>query len=96
MINKLYDIAVVTRKYQDRNGDSKSNWENIGAVFQGDKAPFIMLKAHFNPAGIQRKEGSDSITLYCFPPRQKNNTTQDDFSSQDNNNDFAPVTDIPF
>ena len=61
-MNKLYDIAVATRKYQDRNGNTKSNWENIGAVFQGDKAHFIMLKAHFNPAGIQRKEGLPTVT----------------------------------
>ena len=72
-MNKLYDLAVVTSKFTTRNGEEKSRWENIGAIWEnatGNK--FIMLKASFNPAGIARKEGSDSIVVSLFPPKQRN------------------------
>ena len=35
-----------------------------------------MLKAHFNPAAIQRKEGSESIIISMFKPKQKQNNQQ--------------------
>ena len=36
-----------------------------------ENRPYMMLKAHFNPAAIQRKEGSESITLSLFRPKQQ-------------------------
>ena len=48
-----------------------------------------MLKAHFNPAAIQRKEGSESIIISMFKPKQKQQNSQQDNSNSDNssNND---------
>ena len=68
MITKLYDLAVATRKYTV-NGEEKTSWLNIGSILQGDNQPFMMLKAYFNPAGIARKENSESILVSLFAPK---------------------------
>lgn len=69
MITKLYDMCVATRKYTV-NGEEKTSWLNVGSILQGDKQPFMMLKAYFNPAGIARKENSESILVSLFAPKE--------------------------
>lgn len=69
MATKLYDLAVATRKYTDRDGKEKSVWENVGAILQADGEPYMMLKAHFLPAAIARKDGSESILVSLFQPK---------------------------
>ena len=71
MATKKYDLAVKVSSYTDRNGESKNRYENIGAVFQGDNGPYLVLKRSFNPAGVPFKEGSDSIIVSCFEPRER-------------------------
>ena len=71
MIIKLYDLAVATRKYTV-HGEEKTSWLNIGSILQGDKQPFMMIKAYFNPAGIARKENSESIMVSLFTPKDSN------------------------
>lgn len=71
-MTKLYDLAVVTRKYTDKNGNEKNAWENVGTVIQSDKGPYVMLKAHFMPAGIQRKDGTESIFVSLFAAKNAN------------------------
>ena len=88
-MNKLYDLCVATRNYKS-NGQDKTNWENVGALLQNDEGKkFIMLKAHFNPAAIQRKEGSESIIISMFKPKQKQQNSQQDNpnSNSSGNND---------
>lgn len=68
MAHKKYDLAVKTGSYE-RNGESKNRYMNIGAVFQGENGPYIVLNRAFNPAGVPFKEGSDSIIVSCFEPR---------------------------
>ena len=68
---KLYDLAVVTGSYQDNTGQKKNRYYNVGAVMVNSKSTFIMLKAHFNPCAISRKENSESILISCFPPKAK-------------------------
>ncbi|WP_191058439.1 hypothetical protein [Geminicoccus harenae] len=70
-MTKKYDLAVKTGTYQ-KDGETKNRYENIGAVFQGDDGPFIVLKRSFNPAGVPFKEGSDSIMVSCFAPKDNN------------------------
>lgn len=74
-VTKKYDLAVKTGSYT-QNGETKNRYTNIGAVMEGDNGPFIMLNAHFNPAGIARKEGSESILVSCFEPRQQDGQRQ--------------------
>lgn len=70
------DIAVVTGTYE-KDGETKKRYENVGRVMRGDDGnEFFLLKATFNPAGIPRKEGSDSITLSLFDPKPKDGQQQ--------------------
>ena len=85
MTTKLYDLAVVTRKYQDSTGQEKNVWENVGAILRADGEPYMMLKAHFLPAAIQRKDGSESIVISLFKPKAKESRSDsyEDYSSTD-------------
>lgn len=75
MTTKLYDLCVATRNYTDNTGKERTMWENIGSVLENDDSKmFMMLKAHFNPAGITRKEGSESILVSMFPPKNSAGT----------------------
>ncbi len=92
---KLYDLCVATREYF-REGNKRSVWENIGAIIAGDNNPFMMLKAHFNPAAITRKEGSECILVSMFAPKEKDNSgygSGTDNYSADNGNSTYSTTD---
>lgn len=84
MTKKTHDLAVKTGSYTDRDGNEKGRWENIGALMENDDGqPFIMLKATFNPAGIQREEGRDSILVSCFVPEDQRQEQGDPRDRQD-------------
>ena len=72
---KLYDMFVVTSKYTDVNGNEKSTWEQIGSLMESNKdgkvSRYVMLKATFNPAAIQREKNSSYIFVSLFPPKDK-------------------------
>lgn len=70
MATKKYDIAVVVSTYQSGN-ETKRRYQNIGAVFQGENGPYLILNRSFNPAGVPFKEGSDSIICSLFEPKDK-------------------------
>ena len=82
MATKLYDICATTGKYTDNSGKEKNRYINVGSVIKGDYGTYIMLNAHFNPAGIPHKEGSDSIVLSLFK-KGKDNGNSAPASSQD-------------
>ena len=91
-MTKLYDLCVATRHYKDNSGNDKAVWENIGSILKNeDGRTFMMLKAHFNPAGIQRKDGSESILVSMFPPK---NRQQDNDPPDFNPDSYDP--NIPF
>ena len=74
MATKLYDCLVATSKYQDRSGQEKRKWENVGAIWQdkdnnGNVYEYLMLKRCFNPAGIEVREGADAIRVSLFKPK---------------------------
>lgn len=68
---KIKDLAVVTGTYQS-NGETKKRYANVGALMESDNGQFLMLNAHFNPAGVPRKDGSESILVSMFDPREQN------------------------
>ena len=79
MARKIFDLAVKTGEYTTASGDVKAKWQNVGAVFEGDKGgQFVMLNRWFNPAGVPdlSGKGSDSILLSCFEPRQDGERAQ--------------------
>ena len=67
---KVKDLAVVTGTYQS-NGETKNRYANVGALMEGDNGQFLMLNAHFNPAGVPRKDGSESILVSMFDPKER-------------------------
>lgn len=70
---KLYDLAVKTGQYQDREGNTKGRYQTVGAVMQSDDGnKFIMLARWFNPAGIPdfSGKGSDSVLISMFKPNE--------------------------
>lgn len=70
MATKQYDIAVVTGSYNDSQGNKKNRYQNVGAVIQGDKGPYILLERWFNPAGIVNPDGRSNVLLSLFEPKQ--------------------------
>ena len=69
-VRKVKDLAVVTGTYQS-NGETKKRYANVGALMEGDNGQFLMLNAHFNPAGVPRKDGSESILVSMFDPKDR-------------------------
>lgn len=68
---KLYDLAVKTGSYTDRDGKDKGRWKNIGSVLQmEDGGKVILIDRSFNPAGVPFREGSDQIMVSMFDPKQ--------------------------
>jgi hypothetical protein len=68
MATKLYDLAVKTGSYI-KDGEEKGRYENVGSIWEGDNGKYLVLKRTFNPAGVPFKDGSDSIFLSMFEPR---------------------------
>ena len=85
MTTKLYNICASTGKFTDNNGKNKNRYVRVGSVLKGDYGAYIMLDAHFNPAGIPRKEGSSSVILSLFRPKDNDsgNSPAQDYSNPD-------------
>jgi hypothetical protein len=75
MAQKKYDVAVKTGTYM-KDGQEKARYETVGTVWDGDNGPYLVMKRTFNPAGVPFKDGSDSIFLSLFEPRQDNQQPQ--------------------
>lgn len=97
MAKKTHDLAVVVGEYTDRNGDTKKRYQNVGALMEGDRGPYIMLAKWFNPAGVQDSRGGESLILSCFEPRQANNAQHTEQKPANNaKKDEEYSEDIPF
>lgn len=93
---KRFDVAVKTGTYI-KNGEEKSRYENVGAVFEGDNGMYMVMKRTFNPAGVPFKDGSDSIFLSLFEPRQDDQPRQQQGQRrQAPAGDLDDGSDIPF
>lgn len=65
----LYDLTVKTGEYQDREGNTKGRYENVGKILRNDNGQFMLLKRTFNPAGVDAN--GDMIMVSMFEPRPK-------------------------
>lgn len=75
---KTHDIAVKTGEYQDREGNTKGRWQNIGALMEGDDGNlFIVLERTFNPAGVPNPDSRASLIASCFKPQQGQNREEE-------------------
>lgn len=92
MAQKKYDVAVKTGTYL-KDGQEKSRYEQVGTIWEGDNGPYLVMKRTFNPAGVPFKDGSDSIFLSLFEPRQDDQPRQ---QSQERKQDVYDSGDVPF
>ena len=69
MASKKYDLVVVTGEYTTRDGNTKKTYETVGALFEGDKGPYLMIKRTFNFAALAADK--DSVLVSCYEPRQQ-------------------------
>lgn len=63
-MKKTYDLAVVTGTYL-KDGREKNRYQNVGVVLDGEKGPMILLDRHFNPAGIDGKDGRIVLSMFA-------------------------------
>ncbi|MGH1470121.1 MAG: hypothetical protein ACRBCS_02950 [Cellvibrionaceae bacterium] len=104
MATKTKDIVLKTGSYQDREGNQKNRYENVGSVMQGDDGGiFIIMKRTFNPAGAPNPDNKDSVLLSCFDSGRNNPAPQQNYQQnqqapqqQGASMDDFDDSDIPF
>ena len=67
---KKYDVVAKVGEYQDRNGETKPRWKNVGAVVTTDKGHALLLDKTFNPAGLAEPD-RESVLLSLFEPKDR-------------------------
>ena len=96
-MKKVYDLAVKTGSYQNKNGETKNRYQNVGSVMEGDNGQFIIMDRTFNPAGVPNPDNKSSVIISMFAPREDNGSHS--ASAQPQFADCAPADpsgDIPF
>lgn len=89
-MKKLYDLAVKTGEYTNNQGETKGRYDNVGACMQSDDGnKFLFIKRTFNPAGAPYREGSESILVNMFAPKDRNDQRQEAPKSQAPRDDFS-------
>lgn len=63
MSKKTHDLCVKVGSYE-KDGKQKNRYLNIGAMFEGDKSPYILLNKTFNPAGIVDDKASVMVSMF--------------------------------
>ena len=97
-MKKVYDLAVKTGSYTNKNGETKGRYQNIGSVMEGDNGQFIILDRTFNPAGVPNPDNKSSVIVSMFAPREEGQNGGK-ASGQPSFGDCAPADpsgDIPF
>ena len=57
MTRKTHNLVIPEGQYTDKNGQTKTNWTTIGAMFETDNGRrFITIKRTFSPAGVALDE----------------------------------------
>ncbi len=89
-MSKKFDMVVKSGEYVS-GGQTKTRWKTIGAVMDDGKGGmYAFLDASFNPAGISRKEGSESIMVSFFEPKERGQPQEPAQKPQE------PSEEIPF
>lgn len=77
---KIKNLSVAIGKY----GDNKTQWLNIGGIFEKDDGgKFMLIDRTFNPAGVPNPENKASIIVSMFDIKEKdaeNNQSSDNDS----------------
>ena len=91
-MKKVYDLAVKTGSYTNKNGETKGRYQNVGSVMEGDNGQFIILDRTFNPAGVPNPDNKSSVIVSMFAPREEGGKKSDPSNDQSfpANPDSAP------
>lgn len=74
----IADICVKVGTYE-KNGETKSKYENVGSKWEKDDGgTFMLLKRTFNPAGVPNPDNKDSVILSVFDKKEKEQSSQQD------------------
>lgn len=85
-MKKVKDLAVAGSKY----GEGKTNWINIGGVFENDGKQFIIMNRTFNPAGVPNPENRDTLIVSMFDVKPKDESAADKVSDAFGGTDEPP------
>jgi len=71
---KLYDMAVRTGEFTDKEGNTKGKFLNVGAILEtekddGSKNRYMLLDRTFNPAGVVSPDGRSNVMVSLFKPK---------------------------
>ena len=91
-MKKLYELVVCSGSYTDKDCNEKSSWLNVGSIWENnDDNQFMLLRATFNPAAIERKNGSDCITVSIFEARDQHNSNNntEEITAAEKNTDYS-------
>ena len=97
---KKYDLCV-KMSYTDKNGDTKTSWENVGVMMENGNGPYILIKPWVNFAGFPRDEGRSHLIVSVFEhketeQRSNRNSEREDFSSDVQSYEQSNSAQIPF
>ena len=97
---KKYDLCV-RMSYTDKNGDTKTSWENVGMMMVNGNSSYILIKPWVNFAGFPRDEGRSHIIVSVFEhkeieQRSNRNSEREDFSSDVQSYEQSNSAQIPF
>jgi hypothetical protein len=71
MAKKKFDCVVAVGEYQDAQGETKTRWQNVGAVLQTDNGHMMLLDRTFNPAGMVNPDGRTNVIINLFEPQER-------------------------
>lgn len=72
MAKKIKDLAVRTGSYTGGDGQEKGRYMGCGALMEADDGnQFLMLNRFINYSALPRKQGSESILISMFDPRER-------------------------
>lgn len=97
---KKYDLCI-RMSYTDKNGDTKTSWENVGVMMDNGNGPYILIKPWVNFAGFPREEGRSHLIVSVFEhkendQRSNRSTEREDFSSDVQSYEQSSTAQIPF
>lgn len=93
MAKKIKDLAVRTGSYTGSDGQEKGRYMGCGALMEADDGnQFLMLNRFIAYSSLPRKQGSESILISMFDPRERTDsgTTQQKAGMVDDLDDDVP------
>ena len=97
-MGKKYDLAIKVGEYE-KNGEKKGRYKNIGAVFEGEKGPYLLLDSttiSMQLFALCNKERRDSIIVSMFEPKGEGERAGKPAASSSGAPTADPDDEIPF